>query len=266
MAVPYGLLAPDDPAFAATLERIETELVSPDGGVHRYAADTYYGGGRVVPAHGRARTRVPPARAAGDRERAEQCRRWIEAQAGPGRSLPEQVATRALHPERIAEWRASWGESACPAPVVACHVPGAADRARLMARARSPRRGCVSCPSGRHGRGSGQARWRPSRWASWRVRRRRSWSAELLDLDRVAAPGRGRVPVAGRASARDVRLRLPAAGRHGYGLRAVRLGRGAGRATATSPRPSRRSGRLVGVAAPRGHHRVPIGGARPRRP
>ena len=114
MAVPYGLLAPDDPAFAATLERIETELVSPDGGVHRYATDTFYGGGEwllLTAGLGRVYLRRGLA---GDRERAEQCRRWIEAQAGPDGSLPEQVATRALHPERIAEWRASWGESAAP--------------------------------------------------------------------------------------------------------------------------------------------------------
>jgi GH15 family glucan-1,4-alpha-glucosidase len=114
IAVPYGLLAPEDPAFAATLERIETELVSPDGGVHRYAADTFYGGGEwLLLTAGLGRVYLRRG-AAGDRQRAEACRRWIETQAGPDGSLPEQVATRALHPERIAEWRASWGESASP--------------------------------------------------------------------------------------------------------------------------------------------------------
>ena len=114
IAVPYGLLSPDDPAFAATLERIEMELVSPDGGVHRYADDTFYGGGEwllLTAGLGRVYNRRGTA---GDRERAEQCRRWIEAQAGPDGSLPEQVATRARHTERIAEWQASWGASASP--------------------------------------------------------------------------------------------------------------------------------------------------------
>jgi GH15 family glucan-1,4-alpha-glucosidase len=114
IAVPYGLLPPDDPSFAATLGRIEADLVSPDGGVHRYRADTYYGGGEwllLTAGLGRVYLRRD---APGDRERAERCLRWIEAQAGPDGSLPEQVATRALHPERIDEWRASWGESASP--------------------------------------------------------------------------------------------------------------------------------------------------------
>jgi GH15 family glucan-1,4-alpha-glucosidase len=114
IAVPYGLLEPDDPAFAATLRRIEAELVSEDGGVHRYRADTFYGGGEwllLTAALGRVYLRRG---ALGDRERADRCLRWIEAQAGPDGSLPEQVATRAIHPERIDEWRRLWGESASP--------------------------------------------------------------------------------------------------------------------------------------------------------
>lgn len=114
IAAPYGLMHPDEPAFAATLRQIEAELVSVDGGVHRYTADTFYGGGEwllLTAALGRVYLR---RRAPGDRQRAERCLRWIEAQAGPHGWLPEQVATRPLHPERIDEWRATWGESACP--------------------------------------------------------------------------------------------------------------------------------------------------------
>jgi isomaltose glucohydrolase len=114
IAAPYELLSPADPAFAATLRRLEEELVSPDGGVHRYAADTYYGGGEwLLLTAGLARVylrRDGP----GDRDRAERCRAWIEAQAGPDGALPEQVSTRALHPGRIAEWEATWGPSASP--------------------------------------------------------------------------------------------------------------------------------------------------------
>ena len=114
IAAPYEILAPDHPTFAATLRRIETELVSPDGGVHRYATDTYYGGGEwilLTAALGRVYLRRG---ARGDRERALRCLRWIEAQAGTDGWLPEQVATHALHPERIDEWLAFWGESASP--------------------------------------------------------------------------------------------------------------------------------------------------------
>lgn len=114
IAVPYGLVAPSHPRFAATLARIEQDLVSADGGAHRYADDTYYGGGAwllLTAALGQVYLeRNGPA----DRARAWAALRWIEAQANSAGRLPEQVATHALHPDRIAEWRAMWGESASP--------------------------------------------------------------------------------------------------------------------------------------------------------
>jgi GH15 family glucan-1,4-alpha-glucosidase len=114
VAAPFALVHPTDERFAATLSRIEDELVSVDGGVHRYAADSYYGGGEwllLTASLGRvyARRNEP-----GDRERAMRCLQWVEAQAAPDGRLPEQVATRALHPAFIDRWRASWGESASP--------------------------------------------------------------------------------------------------------------------------------------------------------
>src|SRR5258708_38934661 len=44
-AVPYGLLKPNDPTFETTLAKIEHDLHYPGGGVYRYRADVYYGGG-----------------------------------------------------------------------------------------------------------------------------------------------------------------------------------------------------------------------------
>jgi GH15 family glucan-1,4-alpha-glucosidase len=114
IAAPYGLLAADDPRFARTLARIEAELVSADSGVHRYRGDTYYGGGEWVlltAALGRVLLRRGGP---GDRERAEAALDWIAAQAADDGSLPEQVATRALHPDRVDPWRRRWGESARP--------------------------------------------------------------------------------------------------------------------------------------------------------
>ena len=114
LAAPYGVMRPDEPAFAATLRRIEAELVAPEGGVHRYAADTFYGGGEwllLTAALGRVYLRRDGP---GDRERAERCLHWIEIQAGPNGWLPEQVDTHALHPEWIDEWRLAWGDSARP--------------------------------------------------------------------------------------------------------------------------------------------------------
>jgi GH15 family glucan-1,4-alpha-glucosidase len=114
IVAPYDLLDPHDPTFATTLARIEAELVSVDGGVHRYATDTFYGGGEwllLTAALGRVYIR---RNGSGDRDRAARCLRWIEAQASRDGWLPEQVATQALHPDRIDEWRKAWGESACP--------------------------------------------------------------------------------------------------------------------------------------------------------
>jgi GH15 family glucan-1,4-alpha-glucosidase len=114
MVAPYGLLEPDTQPFATTLRRIEDELVSPAGGVHRYRLDTYYGGGEwilLTAALGRVYLRRGGH---GDRGRAEACRSWIEAQARPDGTLPEQVADHALAPERVQEWIDAWGPSACP--------------------------------------------------------------------------------------------------------------------------------------------------------
>lgn len=44
-AVPYNLVKPDSQAFIETLRRIEKDLKTPEGGIHRYVEDTYYGGG-----------------------------------------------------------------------------------------------------------------------------------------------------------------------------------------------------------------------------
>jgi hypothetical protein len=83
----------------------------PDGGVHRYPLDTYYGGGSwplLTAALAQHHTAV------GERDEALRLLAWIEAQATPEGHLPEQVATHAIHPHRIAEWEERWGTSASP--------------------------------------------------------------------------------------------------------------------------------------------------------
>ncbi len=114
IVAPYGLVDARHPRFAATLARIEVELVAPDGGVYRYLDDTYYGGGEwllLTAALGRARLRRG---APGDPEAALRALDWIARQAGPEGWLPEQVDRHALHPDRIQGWRDDWGDSARP--------------------------------------------------------------------------------------------------------------------------------------------------------
>jgi GH15 family glucan-1,4-alpha-glucosidase len=114
LIAPYELVPPAAAPASEALARIERELEDPDGGVHRYLGDTYYGGGAwpiLTAALGRARLRRGQP---GDRTAALRGLAWIEAQADDDLELPEQVAERALHPGRVAEWRDAWGESARP--------------------------------------------------------------------------------------------------------------------------------------------------------
>jgi GH15 family glucan-1,4-alpha-glucosidase len=111
MSTPYGLLAPEDPLMRATVAHIEADLHRPGGGVYRYLADTYYGGGEW------------PLLAAwlgwyyaevGELERARVLLHWIEAQADIQGDLPEQVSAHLLAPARYPEWETRWGTVASP--------------------------------------------------------------------------------------------------------------------------------------------------------
>jgi len=101
VATPYRLLPPDDPVMKATVARIESELRQGDGGLHRYAADTYYGGGEWVLLTAWLGWYYAEA---GEIERAQKLLHWVESQADAEGHLPEQVPTHLLAPERYAEW------------------------------------------------------------------------------------------------------------------------------------------------------------------
>lgn len=111
---PYQLFELDDPIFAATVERIEADLVSAGGGVYRYLDDTYYGGGEWILLTAALGSVYAERAAPGDRQRALRSLEWIELQADAEGLLPEQVGERALHPEWIADWVRLWGPSARP--------------------------------------------------------------------------------------------------------------------------------------------------------
>lgn len=110
LATPYRLVPPDDPRFLATLDCIEETLVS-GGGVHRYPADSYYGGGEwLLLAGWLGWVWVEAGRPA----RARQLLDWMEAQSASDGSLPEQVAASLIHPEKLEFWQQRWGPSANP--------------------------------------------------------------------------------------------------------------------------------------------------------
>ncbi len=110
LAVPYGVYALDDPRIESTVARIEADLRR-GGGVHRYAADTYYGGGEWVLLT--AWLGWYYARR-GERDRAAEALRWVEAQADERGWLPEQVPANLNDPAYLEPWRARWGQAASP--------------------------------------------------------------------------------------------------------------------------------------------------------
>jgi len=109
LAVPYGLVKPDDPRMQATVARIETSLHG--GGVHRYPTDTYYGGGEWVLLAAWLGWYYCQA---GQPQKAEPILEWIEAQANANGELPEQVAANLIDPHYLEPWQEQWGPSARP--------------------------------------------------------------------------------------------------------------------------------------------------------
>jgi GH15 family glucan-1,4-alpha-glucosidase len=110
VATPFAMLAVDDPLMVATVEAIEAELVHA-GGVHRYALDTYYGGGEwllLAALLGWYRARSGrTAEALAELE-------WVARHATPEGDLPEQVNDHLLAPETERMWLERWGPIATP--------------------------------------------------------------------------------------------------------------------------------------------------------
>ncbi len=111
VATPYRLLEPTDPLMQATVARIEATLRIAGGGVHRYAADTYYGGGEWVLLTAYLGWLYVEQ---GTPERAHALRAWIEGCADAADQLPEQVTAHLNDPVMLPVWESRWGTSACP--------------------------------------------------------------------------------------------------------------------------------------------------------
>lgn len=110
LATPYSVVEADDPRMRATVERIERSLMN-GGGVHRYAADTYYGGGEWVLL---TAWLAWHHRRMGNDRRAEQLLQWVEQQADGDYRLPEQVPTSLNDASYYPVWVERWGEIARP--------------------------------------------------------------------------------------------------------------------------------------------------------
>lgn len=110
LATPYRVVNPDNPLMRATVAKIEATLRR-NGGVHRYAADTYYGGGAWVLLTawlGWYYTQI------GVYDKVLKIKKWVEDQADERGNLPEQTPVTLNNPSYYEPWRKRWGEIASP--------------------------------------------------------------------------------------------------------------------------------------------------------
>lgn len=108
--LPFGVVAWDDPLFQATLAAIRTELTRPLG-LHRYSADSYYGGGQWVLLTAWLGWAYAEA---GLPQESRPLLEWVRAQAAPNGDLPEQVPAALNFPQEYAPWVQRWGPIASP--------------------------------------------------------------------------------------------------------------------------------------------------------
>jgi GH15 family glucan-1,4-alpha-glucosidase len=108
--VPFGLIPLRSPVAAATLAAVQRDL-DVEGGVHRFRADVFFGGGQWPLLSALLGWNLA---ASGDASSAWRYLRWIAARAAADDQLPEQVADHLLHPGHRPEWVDRWGEVATP--------------------------------------------------------------------------------------------------------------------------------------------------------
>lgn len=109
-STPFDLVGEDDPRMRATVAEIERRLLR-GGGVIRYSADTYYGGGAWILLTAwlgwyYART--------GNLRRARELHAWVEARRDEQGRLPEQVAVPGTNARFLDYWTRRWGTPAKP--------------------------------------------------------------------------------------------------------------------------------------------------------
>lgn len=119
LTVPYGVFAPDDSIMMKTVAYIESTILH-DGGVHRYAEDSYFGGGAWILLT--AWLGWYYAELAGKRPDFKQilqtkihaCQNWIESHTENDQHLPEQIPVNLNKPSFYQTWVERWGEIASP--------------------------------------------------------------------------------------------------------------------------------------------------------
>ncbi len=119
LAVPYHVIAPDDPIMLKTIEHIEATILH-ENGLHRYAEDTYYGGGAWILLTawlGWYYIELAKKRPDLDNElqqKIQACKTWVEAHSQDDFVFPEQVAENLNIPSYYSTWVERWGDIASP--------------------------------------------------------------------------------------------------------------------------------------------------------
>jgi GH15 family glucan-1,4-alpha-glucosidase len=109
LAAPLNVVPANDPAMSATIGVIADTLDLDGGGIRRYPADTYYGGGAwpvLTASLGLCRLAV------GDIEAAKRSADWIEDRFDSGGRLAEQFGGERRDPPHYREWEERWGPPA----------------------------------------------------------------------------------------------------------------------------------------------------------
>ncbi|MBP1156312.1 MULTISPECIES: glycoside hydrolase family 15 protein [unclassified Paenibacillus] len=111
LSQPFGLFDPEHASLRRTLEKIESDLRTTQGGIRRYTSDAYYGGGEwllLTAWYGWVRMSM------GDRPEALRTLQWAASKADEQRRLPEQVPDALEDRRQYDEWVARWGLPAMP--------------------------------------------------------------------------------------------------------------------------------------------------------
>ncbi len=108
-ATPFHMFDGTGALMEATIAALEARLAH--GGVHRYEADTYYGGGEWLLLAAFLGWHYAEV---GRMDDSWAQLRWVAAQATPAGDLPEQVPGHLLQPLTYDQWVARWGPIATP--------------------------------------------------------------------------------------------------------------------------------------------------------
>jgi GH15 family glucan-1,4-alpha-glucosidase len=111
IALPFEIVAINDPIFVNTVDAIRTDLRGATGGIYRYLGDTYFGGGEWILLTSWLGWYD---RLIDNQTEYQDAKKWVTAQATETLDLPEQSVRGTQEPEMVEPWVQRWGSVATP--------------------------------------------------------------------------------------------------------------------------------------------------------